>query len=126
MKHINSPTLGPAAGPFSTAVSVNGFLFLSGLVGTDRSGKLKTSFKEEVIQVMQNIGLVLRDAGLDYKDVATVTIYLKDMKNFIPLNEIYSSYFNGTFPARTCICVADLPVNANVEMTVTAVLNETT
>lgn len=126
MKHINSTTLGPAAGPFSTAVSVNGFLFLSGLVGTDRSGKLKASFKEEVIQVMQNIGLVLRDAGLEYKDVATVTIYLKDMKNFIPLNEIYSSYFNGTYPARTCIAVADLPVNANVEMTVTAVLNKTT
>jgi 2-iminobutanoate/2-iminopropanoate deaminase len=125
MRHINSKTLAPAAGPFSTAVSVNGFLFLSGQVGTDQSGKLKASFNEEVIQVMQNIGFVLRHAGLDYKDVATVTIYLKDMKNFKPLNEIYSSYFNGTYPARTCIAVADLPVNANVEMTVTAVLNET-
>jgi enamine deaminase RidA (YjgF/YER057c/UK114 family) len=43
-----------------------------------------------------------------------------------PFSTAYSSYFNGTYPVRTCIAVADLPVNANVEMTVTAVLNETT
>jgi 2-iminobutanoate/2-iminopropanoate deaminase len=121
MKRINSTALAPAAGPFSTAIITNGFLFLSGQVGTDISGKLQPSFPEEVIQVMENIGAVLQENGLGYQDVATVTVYLKDMKNFKVLNELYSPYFNGAYPTRTCIAVADLPVNANVEMTITAV-----
>lgn len=125
MNYINSASLGPAAGPFSTAVSVNNFLFLSGQVGTDLSGQLADSFEKEVVQVMENIGIILRENYLGYQDIASVTVYLKDMRKFQVLNEIYSKYFNGSFPTRTCIAVADLPVNANVEITITASIKNT-
>jgi len=81
---------------------------------------LAENFTEEVVTIMENIGLILNEAGLSYSDIASITIYLKDMKKFGELNEVYKNYFDKAYPARTCFAVADLPLNANVEMTVTA------
>jgi 2-iminobutanoate/2-iminopropanoate deaminase len=121
---VQSGKLGPSAGPFSTAIKANGFLFLSGQVGMDSQGKLAEGFEQEVRQVMENIGLILSEEGLGYEDLASMTVYLKDMTNFQRLNDIYKTYFAGRFPTRTCIAVADLPVKANVEMTATALLKK--
>jgi len=120
MNYINSQSLAPVVGPFSTAVSANNFLFLSGQVGTGPTGELAKTFEEEVVQVMENIGAILLENGLGFHDIVTVTVYLKDMQKFSLLNSIYSRYFDNTYPARTCIAVADLPVMANVEITITA------
>ena len=120
MQFHNSKLLAPSVGPFSTYVSANGILFISGQIGLKKSGELAENFTEEVVTIMKNIGLILNEAGLSYSDIASVTIYLKDMKKFGELNLVYKSYFDTSYPARTCIAVADLPLNANVEMTVTA------
>lgn len=119
---VESEKLGPAAGPFSTAIKANGFLFLSGQVGTDATGMLAEGFDAETHQVLKNIGYVLSEEGLDYADIVSVTVYLKDMSHFWRLNQIYLTYFGLHYPTRTCIAVADLPANASVEMTVTALL----
>jgi len=119
---FNSSRLAPAVGPFCTAVKANGFLFISGQVGIGSSGQLADSFEGEVRQIMENLLVILKENGLGYGNITAVTIYLKDMKKFGLLNQLYSPYFNASFPSRTCIAVADLPVNANVEMTVTAAL----
>ena len=120
---IHSAKLAVSPGPFSTGVKANGFLFLSGQVGIDQGGKLADDFDLEVKQIFQNIDAVLLEQRLTFDNIVSVTVYLKDMQNFKRLNDIYKTYFNGYYPSRTCIAVLELPLKANVEMTITASTN---
>jgi|SRR5579872_2844995 len=117
---IQSAKLAVSPGPFSTGIKANGFLFLSGQIGIDQSGKLADNFDFEVRQIFKNIDAILSEQYLTFKNIVSVTVYLKDMGNFKPLNEIYKTYFQDYYPARTCIAVLELPLKANVEMTITA------
>ena len=117
---IQSAKLAVSPGPFSTGVKANGFLFLSGQVGIDQSGKLADDFDLEVRQIFKNIDAVLSEQNLTLDNILNVTIYLRDIQNFKRVNDIYKTYFNGYYPARTCIAVLELPLKANVEMTITA------
>ena len=120
---VQSTKLAVSPGPFSAGVKANGFLFLSGQVGIDEAGKLADDFDLEVRQIFKNIDAVLSEQELTLDNIVSVTIYLKDMQNFKRLNDIYKTYFNGYYPSRTCIAVLELPLKANVEMTVTASIN---
>ena len=117
---IQSFKLAVSPGPFSTGVKANGFLFLSGQVGIDQDGKLAGDFDLEVRRIFENIDAVLSEQKLTFNNIVSVTVYLKDMGNFKRLNDIYKTYFNGYYPSRTCIAVLELPLKANVEMTITA------
>ena len=116
---IQSAKLAVSPGPFSTGVKANGFLFLSGQVGIDQDGNLANDFDLEVRQIFKNIEAVLSEQKLTFDNIVSVTVYLKDMQNFKRLNDIYKTYFNGYYPTRTCIAVLELPLKANVELTVT-------
>jgi reactive intermediate/imine deaminase len=120
---IQSAKLAVSPAPFSAGVKANGFLFLSGQVGVDQSGKLADDFDLEVRQIFKNIDAVLSEQELTFDDIVSVTIYLRDMQNFKRLNDIYKTYFNGYYPTRTCIAVLELPLKANVEITITALTN---
>jgi len=120
---IQSTKLAVSPGPFSPGVKANGFLFISGQVGIDQSGNLADDFDLEVRQIFKNIDAVLSEQNLTFNDIVSVTIYLRDMQNFKRLNDIYKTYFNGYYPTRTCIAVLELPLKANVEMTITALTN---
>ena len=93
-------------------------MYLSGQVGIDRatSKLINETFEAEVNQVMKNIDTQLKIHKLVMDDLVSIVIYLKDMKNYNAVNEVYRTYFKNRFPTRTCIAVADLPVNANVEI----------
>ena len=121
---IQSAKLAVSPGPFSTGVKANGFLFLSGQVGIDQSGKLADDFDLEVRQIFKNIDAVLSEQNLTLDNILNVTIYLRDIQNFKRVNDIYETYFNGYYPARTCIAVLELPLKANVELTITALTND--
>ena len=120
---VQSTKLAVSPGPFSAGVKANGFLFLSGQVGIDEAGKLADDFDLEVRQIFKNIDAVLSEQELTLDNIVSVTIYLKDMQNFKRLNDIYKTYFNDYYPSRTCIAVLELPLKANVEMTITASTN---
>jgi len=111
-----------ATPPFSKTISVNDFVFISGQVGIDETtGKLvNSSFEAETRQVMKNIGALLQKEGLTFKDLVSVTIYLKSMSYYQLTNEIYTSYFTDILPTRVCVAVADLPANANIEISAIA------
>jgi 2-iminobutanoate/2-iminopropanoate deaminase len=117
---IQSAKLAVSPGPFSTAIKANGFLFLSGQVGIDQDGNLANDFDLEVRQIFKNIEAVLSEQKLTVHNIVSVTVYLKDMQNFKRLNDIYKTYFDGYYPTRTCIAVLELPLKANVELTITA------
>lgn len=111
--------------PFSPGVVSNGFLFVSGQVGTDpQTSKLVAGgIEAETAQTIQNITTILNDAGTSLDNVVSVTVYLSNMDNFPRMNAIYQKYFKaGNYPARTTVGVAKLVFGASVEMTMTAAM----
>lgn len=121
-KIITSPNAPAPIGPYSHAVSVNGFLYVSGQVGKKATGEMVISdIKSETRQVMENIGAILNEARLDFSHIIKSTIFLTDMNNFSRVNEVYGSFFSQDFPARETVQVSKLPLNVNVEISVIAV-----
>ncbi len=104
--------------PYSPAIEANGMVFLSGqiaLVGD--SGELRMgSIAEETKQVMENIGLLLRAAGLDFGHLVKCTIFLSSMDHYGAVNEVYGGYFSDAPPAREAVAVKGLPRGVNVEI----------
>lgn len=104
--------------PYTPAIEANNLVFLSGqiaLIGD--SGELRLgSIAEETRQVMENIGLLLRAAGLDFGHLVKCTIFLSDMAHYGAVNEVYGSYFSDAPPAREAVAVKGLPRGVNVEI----------
>jgi len=108
--------------PFSAAVKAGKTIFLSGQVGVDpASGALvRGGVAAEVDQIFANLGSVLAAAGKDLGDVIKANVYLAHMDDYAAMNEAYARAFEKPYPARTCIGVAALPLNARVEIEVIA------
>jgi 2-iminobutanoate/2-iminopropanoate deaminase len=109
-------------GPYSQGVMANGFLFVAGQVGADpQTRQLVTgSLEAETTQVMENLRAILQAANLDFRHVVKTTIYLKDIRQFALVNELYGKYFTADPPARETVQVVNLPGNANIEISVVA------
>lgn len=109
-------------GPYSQAVSVNGFLFCSGQIAMDpATGQLVLeSIEAETQQVMRNIAAVLKAAGKTFDDVVKTSIFLQSMDDFAEVNRIYETYFKVDPPARETVAVRTLPKSVRVEISVTA------
>lgn len=118
-KIILSEKAPAAIGPYSQAVLVNGTLYVSGQIAAELAplGVIKM----ETQKVMENIGHILREAGLDYSNVVKASIFLKNMEDFAVVNEVYGSFFPSEPPARETVQVAALPKDVNVEISVIAV-----
>jgi 2-iminobutanoate/2-iminopropanoate deaminase len=116
---INAPA---PIGPYSQAVAVGNLLFISGQVCiVPATGELNNAdVKTEAQQVMNNLKSVLSEAKLTFDHVVKTTIFLSDMSLFAEVNEIYGTYFTGTFPARETVAVKGLPKNVNVEISMIA------
>ena len=110
-------------GPYNQAVQAGNMLFISGQIALDPvSGELMLGdIKTETTMVMENIKGILADAEMDFSHVVKTTIFLTDMNNFAQVNEVYGSYFKGDYPARETVQVSKLPLNVNVEISVTCI-----
>ncbi|MFR9166656.1 MAG: RidA family protein [Dysgonomonas sp.] len=121
-KVINSKNAPAAIGPYSQAVEVNGFVYLSGQLPIDpNTGEFpKGGIKEQTTQSFENIKAILSEAGLTTDNIVKTLVLLADMNDFAEMNEVYASQFNGTFPARSAFAVKTLPKGALVEIEVIA------
>ena len=121
-KIINTPHAPAPIGPYSQAVQVGSFLYISGQVAINPvTGNLEaTDAAGETEQVMRNLKAVLHEAGMNFSDVVKTTIFLSDMNLFSTVNEIYAKYLSGDFPARETVAVKGLPKNVNVEISMIA------
>lgn len=110
-------TVGPPR-PFSPAVRVNGFLYLSGQVGSDSTGKVVPGgIQAETRQVMQNLGAVLQRSGSGWDRVVKCTVFLADMSEWGAMNEVYATFFPADRrPARSAMGVNGLALGAKVEI----------
>ncbi len=111
-------------GPYSQAVKVDGaslagMLFVSGQIAADLAAN--GDIQAETQQVMENIGVILKAAGMDYSHIVKSSIFVKDLTNFGAINEVYGQFFSENPPARETVEVARLPKNVNVEISVIAV-----
>ena len=117
----------PAAiGPYSQAVKVGEFIFVSGQLPIDPStGKLVGGdIENQTRQCLENLKSILEAAGSSLDKTVKVTVFLKDMDDFSEINKVYKQYFTKDFPARCCIEVAKLPMDTGVEIEATAVCKE--
>jgi len=124
VKHVLTSREVPAAiGPYSQAIRVGNTLYCSGQIAIDpqRSELVDDTIENETRQVLENLGAVLREAGMDYCDVVRATIYMTDIGNYGKINSIYAQYFREQPPARAAVQVAGLPKQANVEISCVAV-----
>lgn len=125
MKKVISTENAPSAiGPYSQAMQSGNMIFTSGQIALDpKSGELiMDSIQEETHQVMKNMSAVLAEAGAGFSKVVKTSIFLKNMDDFVAVNEVYASYFSSDFPARETVQVAKLPKDVNVEISMIAVL----
>jgi len=106
-----------AIGPYSQAVEINGFLYISGQIPINpQTGQIPEGIESQTEQVMKNIGAILKEAGYDYKDVIKSVCLLSDIANFKAMNEIYAKYYTKDCPARAAFAVKDLPMGVLVEI----------
>jgi 2-iminobutanoate/2-iminopropanoate deaminase len=119
MKTIIHTTDAPLAiGPYSQAVVAGEFLFVSGQIPLDpKTGNLvHGDIREQARQVMENAKAILAAAGCGMERVVKATIYLKNMNDFVIVNEVYGAFFPANPPARATVEVSRLPKDATVEI----------
>ncbi|ORX90005.1 YjgF-like protein [Basidiobolus meristosporus CBS 931.73] len=117
----------PAAiGPYSQAMTANGFIFVSGQLPVNpKSGNIESNdVKEQTRQSLTNIRAILKEAGADFSNVLKTNVFLKDMNDFASMNEVYAELMGESRPARAAVEVARLPKDALVEIECVAVVSK--
>lgn len=108
--------------PYTPAVEANGFVFISGQIATERGTNrvYNDNITLETQKVMENLGAILKEAGLTYDDLVKCTIYLTNLQYYAEMSRVYLSYFKGEPPARETITVKELPRGVNLEISAIA------
>ena len=116
------PGITPGPLPFSPVVEANGFVFLAGQVGDapGKPGAVPGGIEAETRQMLENVGTLLRAAGLDYADVVKCTVYLRDFSEFGAMNTVYREFFPSEPPTRATVGVTALAEDFRVEIEVLA------
>jgi 2-iminobutanoate/2-iminopropanoate deaminase len=109
-------------GPYSQAIIHNGIIYVAGqgaVIRQTNEIKLGT-IEEEAGLALENLRIILEEAGSSLDKVLTVTVYLLEIAEYARFNEVYIKYFKENRPARTCIQAGNLPFGTRVEITATA------
>ena len=125
MKTAISTEKAPAAiGPYSQAIEANGFVYASGQLPIDpATGQFpEGGIQEQTRQSILNAQAILAAAGLTLANVVKTTVFLADMNDFAAMNEVYASFFQAPYPARSAVAVKTLPKGAMVEIECNAAL----
>ena len=115
---INTEHAPRPVGPYSQAIIEGGFIFLAGQgPGNPVTGQLEMGdVASETRRTFENIKAVLEAAGSSLDKVVKCNVYLRDMKDFAAMNEVYATYFTAPYPARTTIQAGALPMGIAVEI----------
>lgn len=131
MKNCFLTQRGPRAiGPYSTATVHGNTCYLSGMLGVNpETGSLAgTDVESQAKQALENMKTVLQELGLTMGAVLKTTVFLADLNDFGCMNAIYADFFGADFfgadfPARSCVQVARLPMDALVEVEAVAAMD---
>lgn len=121
-KTITAANAPAAVGPYCHAKLAGNTLYISGQLGLNpATGVLAEGVEAQAKQALENLGAILKTAGMDYADVTKTTVFLTDINDFAAINAIYAQYFQGEAPARSCVAVAALPKGGAFEVEAVAV-----
>ncbi len=121
-KTITAPGAPAAVGPYCHAKLSDNTLYTSGQLGLHpETGALAQGVEAQARQALENLGAVLKAAGMDFSDVVKTTVFLADMADFAAINQIYAQFFPGEAPARSCVAVKELPKGGLFEIEAVAV-----
>lgn len=117
-KIINISDAPKPIAPYSQAVLSGNSLYVSGQIAIDPyTGKLvEGNAGDQTRQVMENIGAILKEVGMDFTNVVKCSIFLSDMELYKDVNAVYGTYFQVDPPAREAIAVKGLPMGVDVEI----------
>jgi len=120
---IKTPDAPNPVGPYNQAILSGNTLYISGQIAIDPAiGKLITGdAREQTIQVMKNLGAILKAAGMDFSNVVKSSIMVTNLDHFAQVNEAYGSFFSIDPPARETLQACRLPLNSDVEISMIAV-----
>jgi reactive intermediate/imine deaminase len=127
LKVIRTNQAPAPVGPYNQAIAAKGtMLFVAGQIPLDpQTGEIVggNDITQQTQQVMANLGAILKEAGTSWENVVKTSVFLSDLNNFVPMNQVYGTYFNeATAPARACVEVARLPKDVLVEIDCIAIL----
>ena len=118
IKTVNAPE---AIGPYSQAIKVGEFVFVSGQIPIDiKSGENVKEIEKAFQIIIENLKSILIKAGSSLEKIVKITVFLTDMDKFGKLNEEYKKYFNKPYPAREVVEVNKLPKDSIIEISVIA------
>ena len=116
-KQISTTKAPQAIGPYSQAIVANGMLYVSGQIPVNpATGEVSSDISEQTKQSMENIKAILEEAGTNFSKVVRCGIFIKNMDDFVKINEVYGSYFTEPYPARATVEVSRLPKDVLVEI----------
>ena len=122
MEEIYTDDAPEPIGPYSQAILDGDTVYVSGQGPADpESREVEVEgIRDQTAQVLENAAAVLEAAGSSLDRVVKANVYLQDMDDYDDVNEVYAEYFDAPFPARAAVEVADLPVDAGVEIELVA------
>ncbi|MGV6987964.1 RidA family protein [Testudinibacter sp. P80/BLE/0925] len=125
-KIIHTEKAPAAIGPYVQAVDLGNLVLTSGQIPVNPSnGEVAQSIQAQARQSLENVKVIIEQAGLQVKDIVKTTVFVKDLNDFASLNAEYEAFFkennHPTFPARSCVEVARLPKDVAVEIEAIAV-----
>ncbi len=121
-KKIIATDKAPAAiGPYSQAIEAGGFVFASGQIPVDpATGNIPNGIEAQAKQALTNVKNLMEASGLSMDNIVKTSVFIKDMNDFAKVNEVYATFFENDFPARSCVEVARLPKDVLIEVEVIA------
>ena len=105
-----------AVGPYSQGISAGRLVFTSGQLPMTNGVLITDDVAEAARASLENVAAILKMGHATLSDVVKVTIFLKDMNDFSAVNAVYGEFFPRPYPARSCIEVARLPLDAILEI----------
>lgn len=118
MKTIHTNHAPKAVGPYSQAVMVKDTLYVSGQIPfvPETMKAAGDDIKSQTLQSLTNVLAIVEEAGMKKEDIVKCGVFLKDLRMFKDMNEVYAEFFGDHKPARFAVEVARLPLDVLVEI----------
>ena len=116
-KVISTDKAPSAIGPYSQAIEINNMVYTSGVIPVNpATGEIPEGVEAQANQALSNLKNLIEASGASINQVVKTTVFIKEMNDFAKINEIYATYFEEPFPARSCVEVARLPKDVLLEI----------
>ncbi len=125
LQGINTKNAPQAIGPYSQAIVLGDLIFTSGVLPVvPESGAIAgAAIEDQTRQALTNLSQLLSASGSSMENVVKTTLFIKDMKDFKRINDIYAGFFREPYPARSCVEVSRLPKDVRLQIDAVALKN---